>query len=62
MVGDRIYVFDREGKGYVAKTGRQFELLAVNELAHGAFATPVILDSRIYLRTLADFYCLGEKL
>ena len=59
LVGDHIYVFDREGKGYVVKTGRQFELLATNELPHGAFATPVILDSRIYLRMLGDFYCLG---
>jgi outer membrane protein assembly factor BamB len=60
LVGDRIYVFDREGKGYVFKAGRQFEMLATNELPHGAFATPVILDGRIYLRTLQDFYCLAE--
>jgi len=61
LVGDRIYVFDREGKGYVLKTGRQFALLATNELPAGAFATPVILDGRIYLRTLKDFYCLGTQ-
>ena len=60
LVGDRIYVFDRKGKGYVVKTGRQFELLATNELSAGAFATPVILGDRIYLRTLREFYCLGE--
>ena len=60
LVGDRIYVFDREGKGYVIKAGRQFDLLARNELPDGVFATPVILNGRIYLRTLKDFYCLGE--
>jgi outer membrane protein assembly factor BamB len=60
LVGDRVYLFDRKGKGHVVKTGRQFELLATNELPHGAFATPVILDNRIYLRTLKDFYCLTE--
>lgn len=61
LAGERIYLFDREGKGYVLKTGRQFELLATNELADGVFATPVILGDRIYLRTLRDFYCLAVK-
>jgi len=61
LAGDRLYLFDRKGRGYVAKTGREFELLAANELSTGVFATPVILDSRIYLRTLRDFYCLGAK-
>jgi outer membrane protein assembly factor BamB len=62
LAGDRIYVFDRIGKGYVMKTGRQFELLATNELPTGAFATPVILGDRIYIRTLEDFFCLETKL
>lgn len=61
LAGDRIYLFDREAKGYVIKTGRQFDLLATNELPDGVFATPVILGGRIYLRTLRDFYCLGMK-
>jgi len=26
----------------------------------GVFATPVILDGRLYLRTLGDVYCIGE--
>jgi outer membrane protein assembly factor BamB len=61
LAGGRIYLFDRKGKGYVMRVGRPFELLAVNELPSGVFATPVILDNRIYLRTLKDFYCLGMQ-
>ena len=61
LVGDRIYLFDRNALGYVIKTGRKFELLATSELPDGVFATPVVLDNRIYLRTLSDFYCLGIK-
>jgi outer membrane protein assembly factor BamB len=61
LVGDRIYLFDRDGLGYVVKTGRQFELLATNELADGVFSTPVILGGRIYLRSLRYFYCLAVK-
>ena len=59
LAGERIYVFGREGKGYVIRAGRRFELLAENSLPDGAFATPVICGSRIYLKTLGDFYCLG---
>ncbi len=59
LAGERIYVFDQEGKGYIIKAGRRLELLAENLLPDGAFATPVICGGRIYLRTLGDFYCLG---
>ena len=59
-VGDRIYVFDREGKGYIFKAGRTIELVAENDLPDGVFATPVICGGRIYLRTLGDFYCLEK--
>jgi outer membrane protein assembly factor BamB len=61
LAGDRLYVFDQKGKGFVMKAGRQFELLATNDLPDGVFATPVILGNRIYLRTLKDFFCLGTE-
>jgi hypothetical protein len=43
------------------KRGHQFELLAMNDLPDGAFATPVMMGSRIRLRTLKDFFCLGTE-
>ena len=60
MVGDRLYVFDRTGNGFVLKAGRTYELIAQNKLPDGAFATPAICGNRIYLRTLKKIYCLGE--
>jgi outer membrane protein assembly factor BamB len=59
LVGERIYLFDRKGKGFVMRAGGTFEMLAENALSDGAFATPVIVDGRIYLRTLGDFYCIS---
>ena len=62
LVGERIYLFDRKGKGYVMQGGGTFKMLAENTLDNGAFATPVIVGGRIYLRTLGDLYCIsGEK-
>jgi outer membrane protein assembly factor BamB len=61
IVGDRVYLFDRKGKGYVFKTGREAALLATNTLTDGVFATPVILGGRLYVRTHRDLFCLEEK-
>ncbi len=61
LVGERIYVFNRKGKGFVLKAGREYELVAENELEQGAFATPVICRGRILLRTMEALYCLGES-
>lgn len=61
LVGDRIYVFDRKkGLAFVMKAGREYELLAENKLPEGAFATPVIIRGRIYIRTFGQLYCIGE--
>jgi outer membrane protein assembly factor BamB len=60
LAGGMIYVFDRKGKGFVMKAGRSAEPVSVNALPSGVFATPVVLDGRLYLRTLGDLYCIGE--
>ncbi len=59
LAGGHIYVANEDGVCFVFKAGRRFELVATNDLADGGFATPVICDSRIYLRTLQSLYCLG---
>ncbi|GIW82470.1 MAG: serine/threonine protein kinase [Gemmatales bacterium] len=61
LVKDKLYVPDETGKLFVFKAGRQFELLAQNDLNDGGFASPVICGNRIYLRTLHALYCIGEK-
>jgi outer membrane protein assembly factor BamB len=61
LAGNKLYAFDRKGKGYIMPTGSTAGPIVTNELPSGVFATPVILEGRIYLRTLGDFYCIGEK-
>lgn len=60
LAGNSLYLFDRKGKGYLVQAGRTAGTIVTNELPSGVFATPVILEGRIYLRTLGDFYCIGE--
>ena len=61
VVGDKVYAFDRKGKGYIVPTGRTSGAIVTNAFPSGVFATPVFLQGRIYLRTLGDFYCIGGK-
>jgi hypothetical protein len=49
-----------DGLLYVFKPGREFHLVATNDLGDGGFATPVVCGSRIYLRTRNYLYCLGN--
>jgi outer membrane protein assembly factor BamB len=52
----RIYVFDQEGKTTVLKAGRQYEELAVNQLADGFMASPAVKDRSLILRTRTHLY------
>jgi len=62
LVADgKVYVFDRKGNGYIMDARREKSLVTTNALPSGVFATPVILNSRLYLRTLGDLYCIGAR-
>lgn len=58
--GGHVYWFDHDGKAYVTRPGRSFDLVAENELADGCMATPVPLGDRLLVRTRSALYLLGE--
>ena len=39
----------REGTGSVVQAGKEFKILASNDLKEKVYASPVIVDSRLYL-------------
>ncbi len=57
----RIFLASEEGKVVVVRADAEWEILAVNNLDEDIFATPAILDGRIYVRTRAALYCFGKK-
>ncbi len=61
LVGKHLYIPNEAGKMYVIKAADEFEIVAENDLGDGGFATPVILGSRIYLRTDHYLYCIGSS-
>jgi outer membrane protein assembly factor BamB len=56
----KLYTVSHEGKVSVLKPGKNWEVLAVNELGEECNATPAIADGRIYLRTHQTLYCFGK--
>lgn len=57
----RIYCTARDGVTTVVKAGRNFELLATNELGESIAATPVFYGGKLYIRTYDALYCIGQR-
>jgi len=60
LAGGAIYVFSEEGKVGVLKTGREFGLLAENQLESGFMASPAVSGKALYLRTKTHLYRIEE--
>ena len=60
LAGDLVYLPNEAGKMFVFRAGEQYESVAEIDLGDGGFASPVIVDGRIYLRTNRHLYCIGE--
>lgn len=56
----KIYASDQTGHVAVVRAGREWELLAVNDMDDEVFATPAPVDGRLYLRTRSALYCFGK--
>jgi outer membrane protein assembly factor BamB len=52
----RIYLFDEDGKTTVLAAGRQFKVLAENQLDNGFMASAAVVGDALILRTSMDLY------
>ena len=58
--GNKIYATNEKGLTYVLQAGREYKLLAKNDLGSGGFASPVICGGCIYLRTSDSLICVAD--
>jgi outer membrane protein assembly factor BamB len=58
---DKIFIATEKGKVIVLPPGGGLEAIAVNDLQDNIYATPALVDGRIYVRTNSTLYCFGEK-
>ena len=54
----KLYITARDGVVNVVKTGRNFEVLATNELGEDVSASPIIADGTLYLRSFDALYAI----
>jgi len=57
----KIYIGNREGVVYVFAPGREFRLLAKNELGSGVMATPAAVDRALFIRTEKALFRFEDK-
>jgi outer membrane protein assembly factor BamB len=56
LANDRLYCLSEEGKTVVLAAGREFQVLAENQLADGFMASPAVDDDALILRTKTHLY------
>jgi len=56
----KVYFSSGEGVVTVIQEGDRLEVAARNDLGEPLYATPALVDSKIYIRTTAHLYAFGE--
>ena len=57
----KVYFAAQKGTVAVLAAADTFTALATNDLGEPIFATPAIVEGRIYLRTAGHLYCFGTN-
>ena len=57
----KVFFLSQQGKLTVVKAGADWEILAVNDLDEDSYATPAIIDDKLFVRTHGTLYCFSDK-
>jgi outer membrane protein assembly factor BamB len=56
----RLYLFDEDGRTTVLEAGREYKVLAQNQLDNGFMASPAVAGNALFVRTTKDLYRIEE--
>ena len=60
VAGDhKVYLINQRGQMTVISSAGKWEIISTTDFKEEAYATPAIVDGRIYLRTAGHLYCFG---
>ena len=59
LVGDRVYLMDREGMMHIFETTKEFKSVAKNPLGEASVCTPAVLGGNIYCRGVKHLFRIG---
>jgi outer membrane protein assembly factor BamB len=57
---DRVYITNEEGRTMVLAAGREYKLIAENDLGQTVMATPAISDGVLYIRGRKHLFAIGQ--
>jgi outer membrane protein assembly factor BamB len=55
-----VYFLCDDGTMTVVRPGREFDVVATNELGEEAYASPAISNGQMFIRGLRHLYCIGQ--
>ncbi len=58
---EHLYFASESGNVIVAKTGREFEHIATNDMRGIVMATPAMAGDQLFVRTVESLVCIAEK-
>lgn len=62
VVGDgKIYLLSDRGKLTVVSVEKEWREVANSDFKEDVYATPALVDGKIYLRTVGHLYCFGKR-
>ena len=56
----KVYLLSEAGEVSVLKAAPQWEVIQVNRMGEPCYATPALVDGKIYLRTESALYCFDQ--
>ena len=62
VAGDgKLYLLSEEGKLTVISSSGDWQVLHTADFGENIYATPAVVDGKIYLRTVGNLYCFGAN-
>ena len=61
LVGDLIYIVDRDGVTHIFKGGRKYREVGRSPLGEASNCSPAFVRGRIYLRGKTHLFCIGGE-
>jgi outer membrane protein assembly factor BamB len=61
VAGDgKVYLLSQPGKSTIIRAGAEWEVIHQADMEEECYATPALVDGKIYLRTRGSLYCFGK--
>ena len=60
LAGDRIYAIDLEGVVHIFGAEAEYREIGTIEMGEPVYATPALMNGRIYIRGDIHLYCIGK--